>query len=282
MSLLRLIARLDIKGENVIKGVQMEGLRVIGKPEELAQKYATDGADEIIFLDTVASLYGRNNLTELLERTAEEVFIPITVAGGVRCLSDVKRLLGSGADKVGINTAAIRTPELIDRCAASVGCQGIVISIEAKRTPAGGWEAYTDNGRERTGRDAIAWSREAVDRGAGEILITSVDRDGTLRGFDLELVNAISDLPVPVTACGGMGTLGHLQDVLEAGADAVAMASVLHRNKVTFEEMRDAASNRHVRRGSTSTCSRGSVARLREASAGYYEDGYSGVQAAHG
>lgn len=243
MSLLRLIARLDVKGENVIKGVQMEGLRIVGKPEQLAKKYADEGADEIIFLDTVASLYGRNQLADLLERTAEQVFVPITVAGGVRSLGDVKRLLGSGADKVAINTAAIASPGLISECSASVGAQGIVVSIEAKRTETG-WEAYTDNGRERTGKDAVAWAYEAVSRGAGEVFITSVDQDGTRKGFDTALVSALRDLPVPVTVSGGLGSVGDLTAVLEAGADAVAIGSALHYGKVTFGEMRDACRRR--------------------------------------
>ena len=231
MSLLRLIARLDIKSDRVVKGIQFEGLRVIGDPAVLAKRYAQEGADEILYVDTVASLYGRNQLGPLLARTVENVFIPVTVAGGVRSLDDVKRLLGSGADKVALNTAALRAPGLIDRCAASVGCQGIVVSIEAKRTAAGGWEAYTDNGRERTGRDAVAWAKEAVERGAGEILLTSVDRDGTRRGCDCELVAAVAPyVTVPVVACGGVGSVEHVRAVLEAGrADAVAMASYLHR-----------------------------------------------------
>ena len=243
MSLLRLIAKLEIKGTSVVKPVQFEGLRVVGKPENLAQKYAEMGADEILYVDVVSSLYGRNQLADLLERTAEQVFIPITVAGGVRSLGDVKRLLGSGADKVAINTAALASPALISECAASVGSQGIVVSIEAKRH-ASGWEAYTDNGRERTGKDAVAWAREAVARGAGEIIITSVDRDGTRKGFDTALVEALRDLPVPVTACGGMGSVADLRSALDAGADAVAMASVLHYGKVTFGEMRDACRRR--------------------------------------
>jgi cyclase len=196
----------------------------------LATKYATEGADELIYVDTVASLYGRNALDGLITRTVDKVFIPVTVAGGVRSLNDVKRLLGAGADKVAINTAAIRNPALIDQCAASVGCQGIVVSIEAKTTAPGRWECYTDNGRERSGKDAVAWANEAVQRGAGEILLTSIDRDGTCRGFDIQLCAAIAPyVTVPVIASGGMGGLLHLQRVLNEGhADAIATASWLH------------------------------------------------------
>jgi len=239
MSLLRLIARLDIKGPNVVKGIHFEGLRVVGNPIALATKYAED-ADEILFVDTVASLYGRNQLTRLLEETTSEVFIPVTVAGGIKSRADVKRLLDAGADKVAINTAAIANPALVRELSDHYGSQAIVVQIDAKRV-AGGWEAYTDNGRERTGRDAVRWAAEAVALGAGEILLTSIDQDGTRRGFDVELVRAIAPhTPVPVTACGGMGNMGHLREVLDYGiADAVAMASVLHRGEMTIGGMRD-------------------------------------------
>lgn len=240
MSLLRLIARLDIKGPNVVKGIQMEGLRVVGQPAELARRYAED-ADEILFIDTVASLYGRNQLTQLLEATTAEVFIPVTVAGGIKSRADVKRLLDAGADKVAINTAAIANPALVKDLSDHYGSQAIVVQIDAKRTPTG-WEAYTDNGREKTGKDAIAWAEEAVRLGAGEILLTSIDRDGTQKGFDVELAKAIApNLPVPVTISGGMGNMEHLKAVLRDGkADAVAFASVLHQGKYTVTEMRAA------------------------------------------
>lgn len=237
MSLLRLIARLDIKGPNVVKGVRMEGLRVMGKPADLARKYAED-ADELIYIDTVASLYGRNQLASLLDDTTREVFVPVTVGGGIKSLDDVRRLLVAGADKAAINTAAIGRPDLINEIAQVCGSQALCISIEAKRVRAGAWEAYTDNGRERTGRDAVAWAREAVERGAGELLITSVDQDGTMKGFDVPLVEEIAKhVRVPVIACGGMGTVDHLHEVLEAGATAAAMGSVLHYGKLTIKEM---------------------------------------------
>ena len=244
MSLLRIIARLDIKGKNVVKGVQMEGLRVVGNPKEMATRYANEGIDEILYIDTVASLYGRNQLEALLEETCQDVFVPITVGGGIRSISDARRLFNAGADKIAVNTAALQRPELINELAERFGNQAVVVSIEAKRVN-GGWECYTDNGRNRSGHDAIAHAFESCKRGAGEILITSIDRDGTRRGFETELVSAIAPhVPVPVTASGGMGSLDHLRSVLTKGhADAVAIGSALHYGKVTVQEMREATSS---------------------------------------
>ena len=226
MSLLRLIARLDIKGSNVCKGVQMEGLRVVGKPEEMAKHYAESGADEILYIDTVASLYGRNQLEAMLEKTCEEVFVPITVGGGIGSVADARRLFNAGADKVAVNTAALKRPALINELAGHFGSQAVVVSIEAKRVN-GGCECYTDNGRGSTGMETARWASDAVGRGAGEILLTSVDRDGTRKGFDVDLIAAIGpNVPVPVTASGGCGSLEHLKDVLVRGkADAVAVGS---------------------------------------------------------
>ncbi len=233
----RLIARLDIKGPNLIKPVRMEGLRIIGDPNEYAKRY-TD-ADELVYIDTVASLYGRNNLTNILERTTSEIFIPVTVGGGIRSLEDVHRLFGSGADKVALNTGGIRRPALMSEIAERYGSQALVCSIEAKRTSRG-WECYTDNGRERTGLEVLGWVKEAINRGAGEILLTSIDMEGTMRGFDLDLIRLVAPhCPCPLVACGGMGNIGHLNEALEAGADAIAMASVLHYNKLTIQEMRN-------------------------------------------
>lgn len=237
MSLLRIIARLDIKGPNVVKGIHMEGLRVVGKPVDLAKKYAQE-ADEILYIDTVASLYGRNQLTALLEETTNDVFVPITVGGGIGSVGHAETVFKSGADKVAINTAAIRSPSVISGISNRIGAQGVVVSIQAKRTSQG-WEAYTDCGRERTGRDAVAWAEEAVDRGAGEILLTSIDQEGTQKGFDLDLIYACSDIPVPLVACGGMGTIEHAKQALDAGADAIALASALHYNKLTIGEIRE-------------------------------------------
>lgn len=243
MSLLRVIARLDIKGPNVVKGVRMEGLRVMGDPAELAERYAQD-ADEIIYMDTVATLYGRNQLADLLERTSQRVFVPITVGGGIKTRSDVQRLLDAGADKVAINTAAIHDPSLLESLARAYGSQAICLSVEAKRTGAG-WECFTDCGREKTGKDARAWILQAIQLGVGEVLLTSVDQDGTRRGFDLDLIRGI-DIPVPLTVCGGMGSIQDAKDALEAGADAIACASVLHYGQLTMKEIQHGLAQSHV------------------------------------
>jgi cyclase len=248
----RLIARLDIKGPNLIKGVHLEGLRVVGDPGEFARRYYDAGADELIYMDTVASLYGRNNLTEIVSHAARDVFIPMTVGGGVRSVDDVRTLLRAGADKVAINTAAARRPDLITEVARRFGSQCMVLSIEAKRSGPGRWEAYTDSGREHTGLDVVEWAQRAVELGAGEILLTSIDQEGTSKGFDVALVRAVSRVVnVPVIASGGMGTLAHLEEVVKEGhADAVAMAKVLHYNVFTMQQGRAAAltAGLHVRR----------------------------------
>jgi cyclase len=239
----RLIARLDIKAPNLIKSVHLEGLRKIGDPREHARAYYAAGADEIIYMDIVASLYNRNSLSEIVRYTAERVFIPITVGGGIRSLADVENALRCGADKVAINTAAVARPGLLTEVAKRFGSQCMVLSVEAKRAPGGKWEAYTDNGREHTGLDVVDWVRRAVDLGAGEILLTSVDREGTRKGFDIELTRAVSDAAtVPVIASGGMGMLAHLVEVVREGhADAVAVADMLHYKRASFAQMREAA-----------------------------------------
>ena len=248
---LRLIARLDIKGANLIKGIQFEGLRVIGNPNDFARRYYEAGADELLYMDTVASLYGRNNLAEVVRHATENVFVPLTVGGGIRSLEDVGRLLRVGADKVAINTAAVARPQLISEVAARYGSQCMVLSIEAKQIAPGRWEAYTDNGRERTGRDVVEWAREGASLGAGELLLTSVDRDGTQRGLDVELCRAVTDaVDIPVILSGGMGSVTHLVDAAIIGhADAVAIAHVLHYGKLGFEQIRAAArdTGRYVR-----------------------------------
>jgi cyclase len=243
MANVRLIARLDIKGPNLIKGIHLEGLRVMGDPGAFARGYYEAGADELLYMDTVASLYGRNNLIEIVSRAARDVFIPMTVGGGVRSVDDVKTLLRAGADKVAINTAATKRPELISEVAERFGSQCMVLSVEAKRAGAGRWEAYTDNGREHTGLDALEWVQRAVALGAGEVLLTSVDQEGTGKGFDLELVRAVSGtINVPVIASGGMGTLRHLLDVVREGrADAVAVAKVLHYKTFSLQQVRATA-----------------------------------------
>lgn len=243
MSNLRIIPRLDIKGPNLIKGIRLEGLRVIGDPQEHAIRYYESGADELVYMDIVASLYGRNNLSEIISRAAKNVFIPITVGGGIRSVDDAREILRSGADKVAINTAAIAWPELITEVAHRFGSQAMVLSIEAKQVGPGQWEAYTDNGREKTGLDVLEWVRRGVELGAGEIMVTSVDREGTRAGFDLDLVRTVSAaVPVPVIASGGMGTLEHFIDAATKGlADAVAMADVLHYERMTIGDIRAAA-----------------------------------------
>ena len=243
MSNLRIIPRLDIKGANLIKGIRLEGLRVIGDPHEHAVRYYEAGADELIYMDIVASLYGRNNLSDIISRAAKDVFIPITVGGGIRSVDDARRILRSGADKVAINTAAIARPALITEVAHRFGSQAMVLSIEAKQVGEGRWEAYTDNGRERTGLDVLEWVRRGIELGAGEILLTAVDREGTRSGFDLELIRRVSDsVPVPVIAGGGMGSVEHFVAAATAGhADAIAMADVLHYKKVTVGDIRRAA-----------------------------------------
>ncbi len=238
----RLIARLDVKGENLIKGVHLEGLRIIGSPQEYARKYYQQGADELIYMDVVASLYGRSNLVEIVHRAAHDVFVPITVGGGIRTIKDVEKLLRAGADKVAINTAAVMRPELITEVSRKFGAQCMVLSIEAKRQSNGKWEIYTDCGREKSGMDAVEWASRAVSLGAGEILVTSIDQEGTRRGFDTELTSAIAEVVnVAIISSGGYGTQEHLSQVVAAGADAVAFADCLHYNRTTFSELRDAA-----------------------------------------
>lgn len=240
MSNIRIIPRLDIKGPNLIKGVRLEGLRIMGDPQEFALRYYAQGADELIYMDIVASLYGRNNLSDIISRAADQIFIPITVGGGIRSVDDARHILRSGADKVAINTAAISRPSLITEVAKRFGSQAMVLSIEAKAVGAGKWEAYTDNGRERTGLDVVEWARQAVEFGAGEILLTSVDQEGTRKGFELDLIREVRDaVPIPVIASGGMGTLDDfVLAATEGGADAVAMADVLHYGRVTVPEIR--------------------------------------------
>lgn len=239
----RLIARLDIKGPNLIKGIHLEGLRVIGDPQFHARRYYEAGADELIYMDIVASLYGRNSLTEIVKRAAKDVFIPMTVGGGIRSVEDVREMLRCGADKVAINTAAVKNPGLIGEVAMKFGSQCMVLSIEAKKNSQGRWEAYTDNGREKTGLDAIEWAQRGVDLGAGEILLTSVDREGTRKGFDVDLIRAITDVvSVPVIASGGMGATEHMIDAFNKGhADAVAIADMLHYDRMGMADIRTAA-----------------------------------------
>ncbi len=230
MPVMRLIARLDIKGPNLVKGVHLEGLRVLGKPESFAGKYFKQGIDEIIYIDTVASLYGRDNLLGIVKRSAENIFVPLTAGGGIRSVEDIRNLLRAGADKVAINTAAVYNPKFILESSRMFGSQCIVVSICAKQTNKDQYEAWTDNARERSGKNVFDWAREAVDLGAGELLITSIDQEGTAKGYDIDLVRRIADqVPVPVIASGGAGNAQHCLEVIEQGhADAVCAASLFH------------------------------------------------------
>jgi cyclase len=234
MSHLRLIARLDVKAPNLVKGIRLEGLRVVGSPAAYAAQYAREGADEIHYQDIVASLYGRSSIESLVSETASEVFIPLMVGGGLRHVSDVRGMLRAGADRVSLNTAVVTDPGMIGACAESFGVQCVCVAIEAVRTP-NGWEAMTDCGREHTGRDAIMWAEEAVAEGAGEILLTAIDRDGTKSGFDLELLDQVlSRVGVPVVIHGGAWTVDHLFEAARAGASGVAIASMVHLGRHTF------------------------------------------------
>jgi len=227
---IRIIPRLDIKGPNLVKGIHLEGLRVLGKPEKFARFYYEQGADELLYMDVVASLYGRNNLLDIVTRTSKEIFIPLTVGGGLRSIGDIRTVLRAGADKVSLNTAAVKNPEIISEAANKFGSSTILVSIEAKKQPDGSYEVYTDNGRERTGVNVFEWAVRVAELGAGEILVTSIDFEGTGKGFDLELIRYVAAaVPIPVIACGGAGQIEHVLDgVKKAGADAVSMASIFH------------------------------------------------------
>jgi len=231
---IRIIPRLEIKGPNLVKGIHFEGLRVLGKPEVFARHYYEEGADELIYVDAVASLYGRNSLLPLVEKTASETFVPLCVAGGLRTLDDIREVLRAGADKVALNTAVVNDPDLITRAALKFGSSTIVVSIEAIKHPDGTYEAYTDFGREQSGVDALAWAKQAVKFGAGELLVTSIDRDGSGKGFDLELTQKIAEaVPVPVIAGGGAGKKEDVAAVINEGqADAVSLASLFHYHLV--------------------------------------------------
>lgn len=239
---IRLIARLEVKNDYLVKGIQLEGLRKLGDPHDFAKEYYEAGIDEILYLDIVASLYNRNNLSHILRRTTEDIFIPITVGGGLRTLEDVHAVLAQGADKVAINTAAIKNPELITQVAQAYGSQCMVLSIQAKRRrDAEGWEAYYDNGREHSGLDVVTWARRGVALGAGEILLTSVDREGLGRGMEDELIRQVADaVPVPVIAAGGAGSAGDIAAAVKAGAAAVALSSLLHYRRMSVGELKQA------------------------------------------
>lgn len=242
----RLIARLDIKGANVIKGVHLEGLRVVGQPAEMAHRYYADGVDEIVYMDVVASLYGRNSILDVITAAARDIFVPLTVGGGIRSVTDIIAALRAGADKVAINTAALARPDFLREAARAFGSQCIVLSIEAKRRGPAAWEALTDNGRERTGRDVLNWAEEAESLGIGEILLTSVDMEGTRKGFDIDLISAVrARVRVPVIASGGAGFPDDVADVARAtSCDAVAIAGMLHHGLETLPSLKTALAKR--------------------------------------
>jgi imidazole glycerol-phosphate synthase subunit HisF len=240
---IRVIPCLDVDRGRVVKGVNFVGLRDAGDPVELAARYDREGADELVFLDITASHEGRGTIVELARRTAEEVFIPFTIGGGLRSEEDIREVLAAGADKVSLNSAAVRDPELISRGSDRFGAQCIVVAIDAKRRAGGdGWEVFLNGGRLATGREAVAWAAEAAERGAGELLVTSMDRDGTQDGFDVELLAAVAEAaPVPVIASGGAGRLEHFAAaVAEGGADAVLAASVFHDGVYTIAQVKEA------------------------------------------
>jgi len=233
----RIIPCLDVKDGRVVKGINFLQLRDAGDPVEQAAAYDAQGADEICYLDISASPEGRSTLLDVVARTADQVFAPLTVGGGVRTVEDAERLLDAGADKIAINTAAIRTPELIAACAERFGSQAIVVAIDAKRTAAGGWEVFSHGGRTPEGLDALAWCRRVAALGAGEILLTSMDRDGTGAGYDTALLAEVAtSVSIPLIASGGVGVLAHLADGLLAGADAVLAASIFHFGQHTIGE----------------------------------------------
>lgn len=241
MKNIRIIPRLDIKGPNVVKPVQTEALRIVGNPKKLAYHYYQAGADELIYLDIVASLYGRNLDFDLLKSVAENIFIPITVGGGIRSIHDINNILRSGADKVAINTYAVKHPDFISEAVREFGSQCIVLYVEAKKQAGSDHEAYTDGGREKSGLEVISWIKKAIDLGIGEILLTSVDRDGTRSGYDIGLLKKISSFsPVPVIAHGGAGKLSSLKEaIMDAKVDALGISSIFHYNEHTIGEVKD-------------------------------------------
>lgn len=241
MNKVRIIPRLDIKGPNLVKGIHLEGLRVLGKPERYAKYYYENGADELFFQDTIASLYDRNSLHDIISKTAKEIFIPLTVGGGIRSIENIKSVLRAGADKVSINTAAIKRPEFIREAALSFGSSTIVVTIEVIKESDGKFLVYTDNGREYTGKDVFSWAKQAEELGAGELIITSVDKEGTGDGFDIDLIKIISQaVSIPVIAHGGLGKPSDaVKAVKEGMADAISMASVLHYDYITHYKHND-------------------------------------------
>lgn len=240
MGKIRIIPRLDIKGSNVVKPVMTEALRVVGDPHRLIARYFNEGADEIAYIDIVASLYGRNLDLNQLQKVTEGIFIPITVGGGIRSIGDINNVLRAGADKVAINTYALSHPQFLREAVGQFGAQCIVLQVDAKRQPDGHYEPYTDGGREKTGKEVVSWVKRAIDMGVGEVMLASIDREGTRAGFDLELVKSISSFsPVPVIVHGGAGTLDSIYRVIdEGGADAVSASSIFHYSEYQIGEIK--------------------------------------------
>lgn len=249
MKKLRVIARIDVKNEYVIKGIHLEGLRKVGDPNELAKKYYSEGIDEIVFMDAVAAYYDRNSLSHIIEKACEDVFVPITVGGGIRTIEDIQKALNSGADKVAINTKAIKSEEFITEASIIFGSQCIVSSIVAKKIGDKKWESYIDNGREPTGVDVVSWAKKVEELGAGEIMLTSLDMEGTKKGFDIELYQAVqSVVSIPIIASGGMGSVNDMIDLIKSSkVDAIASASVLHYNIDTISNIKHFLSNNSIK-----------------------------------
>ena len=246
MHKVRLIARLDVKDSSLVKGIQLEGVRKLGDPHDFAKKYYEEGIDEIIYIDAVASLYNRNNLSNIVAQTCSDVFIPVTVGGGLRSIEDVRHILEKGADKVAINTAAIKKPKLITEVSEAFGSQCMVLSVQAKRSDneVDKWEAYYDNGRQRSGLDVFEWIEQAIDLGAGEILLTSVDCEGLRKGMDIDLIKRVcKQFDVPIICCGGVGSPQDVVDAAKIGASGVGIASILHYKKNTVREIKNALLN---------------------------------------
>ncbi len=237
----RLIARLDVKMKWLIKGVQMEGWRKVGDPADFAQIYADAGADELLFMDVVASLYERNNLHGIVESVASKIFIPMTVGGGIRSVEEAGDLLARGADKIALNTSATQKPELITEISDRYGAQATVVSIEAMHQTGGQWLAMTDNGRNHTGRDVLEWAKEVEDRGAGELILTAIKQEGLGQGYDLGLISKVSEsVSIPVVASGGLGSTDHLGQLInQTQASAASVAQALHWNKIGIADLRE-------------------------------------------
>ena len=237
----RIIARVDVKNEFVIKGIHLEGLRKVGDPNEMAKKYYQDGVDEIIFMDAVAAYYDRNSLTNIIERACKDIFVPITVGGGIRKIEDIQIALNAGADKTAINTKAVQVPNFIKQASEVFGSQCIVSSIDVLKVGKDKWEVYTDNGREPTGLDAVDWAKKVEELGAGEIMLTSIDKEGTKKGFDIELNNKVSEVVnIPIISSGGAGDNKDVANVIEnSEIDAVAIASLLHYKIETVKTLKE-------------------------------------------